>query len=142
MKWTDHKGKLKADGVDPTEWGNYKVYDTKAALDADIDNKAIYEVWETFSDLPKKLTGNRKAQRKYEIYCGGFLYYHDVEFKKYHVPGAKNSKGEPYPTQDFEHFIYFDWEKKDGSVTIYITITPEAYNPTPPKPPAPPPPES
>jgi hypothetical protein len=91
-----------------------------------------FEKWVTYPVLPGL---GKRAARKYEIFCGGFLYYHDVELKL-KLEGKK-----------FEHKIFFEWlpkgkgVKKD-KVKIYINSTPAQFNPNPPHPPAPPPPES
>jgi hypothetical protein len=130
--WVILEEVLKNDGVDPSEWDNFKVYYDMTELEKVLAE--YYEEWVTYpndkfpKDLPKRLIGNRKAQRKYEIFCGGFIYYHDVEFKKY--------EGK------FEHTIFFDWAKRKDKVTIYINKTPTQFNAVPPPPPPPPPPES
>ena len=105
----------------------------------------------TYPNLPAL---DKRGTRKYEIFCGGFLYYHDVEFKNYlRDPNKKYPNGitgyPDYPVNNdnnFEHKIFFEWlpkgkgVKKD-KVRIYINTTPPEFNP-PPKPPPPPPPES
>ncbi|HKO81808.1 MAG TPA: hypothetical protein VJU78_15490 [Chitinophagaceae bacterium] len=102
-----------------------------------------------YKPLPKL---DQEGRRRYEIFCGGFLHYHDVIVKKYHIKdlylkhyGGNNNKV-------FEHKIYFEWFDQKGNiltqqskgqpekVTIYITETPPALNPNPPDPPGPPPP--
>jgi hypothetical protein len=123
-------------------------------------NSLGYKEWVTFPNndypdpLPKRLLEKRKAQRKYEIFCGGFLYFYDEELGKYPEKIAEEYP-KKFPGDQFEcqkkleaffgklevnkkHKIFFDWGKK--SVTIYIK--PEPGNPDPPSPPAPPPPES
>lgn len=104
-----------------------------------------------YKPLPKL---DEEGRRRYEIFCGGFVHYHDVIFKKYHIKdlylkyyGGNNNK-----IKAFEHKIYFEWFDKDGKklnekskggpvkVTIYITETPSLLNPNPPDPPGPPPP--
>lgn len=75
------------------------------------------------------------SKRKYEIFCGGFLYYHDIEVKL-----KKEGK-------NFEHKLFFEWflggkANRVNMVRIYINETPPQFNPNPPRPPAPPPPES
>jgi hypothetical protein len=169
MKWIVLEEDLKKDEVDKSEWGNYKVYKNKTDLEADVYDPDKFNVWAHFSsaDLPENVKLNRKSQRKYEIYVGGFLFYHDDEFKRYPkgigfsisngVPiwkeypdwrdylKSKEEKNEPiYDTGSdyFEHHIYIEWNKKEKSVKIYINKTPDEYNVDPPKPPAPPPPES
>ena len=103
-----------------------------------------------YKPLPKL---DEEGRRRYEIFCGGFLHFHDVIFKKYHIKdlylkyyGGNNN------IKVFEHKIYFEWFDKDGNklnkksqggpvkVTVYITETPALLNPNPPDPPAPPPP--
>jgi len=142
MKWAQFKKRLDDDGVlDKNERKKlFREYKTKKALEEDL--KLSYVVWATYPDddpLQKTFSLNRKGQRKYELFCGGFLYYHDVEFKK-------------YPTGDdgnlvFEHTVYFEWLPKEKGeakthVKIYVNPTPPEFNPNPPKPPPPPPPES
>jgi hypothetical protein len=109
----------------------------------------IFNQWVTHMDFPAL---GKKAKRKYEIFCGGFLYYHDVVFKKY--PEGEglslDEKGKPflkkYPHTKFEHRIYFEWlpkgNSKKTSVRIYINETPDEFNVDPPPPPKPPPPEA
>ncbi len=93
--------------------------------------KKGFEEWITY---PATQSLSKKAARKYEIFCGGFLYYHDVEFKL-KLQGKK-----------FEHKIFFEWlpkgSAKKNRVRVYINSTPPEFNPNPPHPPPPPPPES
>jgi len=101
-----------------------------------------------------------KGRRKYELFCGGFLYYHDIIFKKYpsgkgytvdkngnpawkeYPKTAVGPNGKVYPGKKFEHMIFFEWLPKGKGVRIYINETPSGFNTNPPKPPGPPPPES
>lgn len=146
--WTQLEEKLDEDEVKKDERERFfKVYTDEAELEKDI--KKDYNLWATYPDddpLQKPFALKRKAQRRYEIFCGGFIYYHDVEFKKY--PTGTGFDGKQYPDKDFEHYIYFKWlpegkgNKEKTKVEIYVTKTPEEYNSDPPKPPAPPPPES
>lgn len=118
------------------------------------DESAFYPK-KFFPDLYKPLPKlDEEGRRRYEIFCGGFLHYHDVIFKKYHIKdlylkyyGGSNNK-----IKVFEHKIYFEWFDKNGKklngkskevpvkVTIYITETLPVLNPNPPDPPGPPPP--
>ena len=118
-------------------------------------NQSTFYPEKFFPDLYKPIPKlNQEGRRRYEIFCGGFLHYHDVIFKKYHIKdlylkyyGENNDKKEV-----FEHKIYFEWFDKDGNklnekskaepvkVTIYITETLPVLNPNPPDPPGPPPP--
>ena len=110
-----------------------------------------FEIWAQFQGLGKR---EKRARRKYEIFCGGFLYYHDVEYKKYQAGGPVNNKypvtfidtdGKQYPSTDFEHMIFFEWvesSKDKLKLRIYINSTPPVLNTNPPPPPKPPPPES
>ena len=99
-------------------------------------DKNGYTVWAAYpADDPGKKSLAKidtAGQRKYEIFCGVFLYYHDKIFKTKicHIK--------------FSHDIYFEWfgQGENKKVRIYITKTPKDKNPNPPKPPAPPPPES
>ena len=134
--------------------------------------KKGYEEWITHpninpkyplsDDLPKNLK-SRKAQRKYEIFCGGFLYFYDVELEKYpkkivdEYPNKFNGAefgNECYEKlQNFftkvgvgqEHKIFFEWginKENDNKFSVRIYINPPAGNPDPPTTPGPPPPES
>ena len=115
------------------------------------------------------LAGRSAAgRRKYEIFCGGFILYHDMVFKTYqkgkgyttddngelvlkdYTSGdviVKNPKPErTYNINDYEHKMYFEWVNEKGpdhdKVTIYITETPAEFNSNPPPVSPPPPPES
>ncbi|MES2647059.1 MAG: hypothetical protein V4717_09310 [Bacteroidota bacterium] len=139
----------------------FKEYETEKELEDDLKDPYKFEKWVTYpgeDPFQKEFNLDRKAQRKYEIFCGGFLHYHDIIFKKYPEgagyeypktagPGIAPTWKE-YPDKDFEHEIYFEWFPKGGgpnnktSVIIHINPTPPLYNGKPPPPPAPPPPES
>ena len=168
MKWVVRKGGIppttEPDEIDCFEEIDLKEKDGSDALDAEL-KKLGFEEWVKYPGPnnnfePIKIKG---ASRKYEVFCGGFLYYHDVEFKKYPkgkgytdengYPEWKTYKpitapnGEVLTADKFEHKIYYDWfkDKEKGqqdTVRIYITKTPGEFNSTPPKPPPPPPPES
>jgi hypothetical protein len=167
MKWLVRKGKIPTN--DPKEMSSFEELDLKhsdgdADLPEELYNKG-YIKWVTypgpeneFKPLPKI---SEQGQRKYAIYCGGFLYYHDEVFKKYSKgKGYTDEKGDPewkvypdtYKDPDgivkksvyFEHKIFFEWFNLKGKdkVTIYINPTPKELNSNPPPPPVPPPPES
>jgi len=151
MKWAQLKDVLDGDGVEDVNERKklFREYKTKQELKDDLDDPAKFVKWVTYPDddpLQKPFALNRKAQRRYEVFCGGFLYYHDVELKKY--PEGKDANGKVYPNKDFDHNIYFEWfpkekgNKEKTKVIIHITPTPPEFNPNPPPPPAPPPPES
>lgn len=127
------------------------------------DNKSKYtpaekEAMELYPDAKKTFPelSEGSSTRKYEIFCGGFLYYHDVVFKKYpkgkgfSLDAQKNPIWKDYPEAKkikFEHKIFFEWlpkgkGKKKTSVRIYINDTPLKFNVDPPPPPKPPPPEA
>lgn len=182
MKWVKTHNDLDAEDVDKSDVDQisvFKVYLDQTILNADLQNKKKFVKWiiypfdkktpaqqDEYSDEEKaaiKLYGdavhnplpdfkNRKALRRFEVFCGGFLYYHDVVFKKYpQGKGYSDEKGNPewktYPDNDFEHNIYFEWLpvgpiSKKTKVKIYINPTPPEFNPNPPPPPPPPPPES
>jgi hypothetical protein len=121
-----------------------------------------YEEWVTFPNddypdpLPERLLRNHKAQRKYEIFCGGFLYFYDEELKKYPAKIVeeypKKFSGEQFDgicQEKLERFfsklevykkhkIFFDW----GKDYVRIYINPKPGNPDPPSTPSPPPPET
>jgi hypothetical protein len=167
MKWVVRKGKSPTS--DPEEINFFEEIDLKETdgdpdLPEELFNKGFIK-WVTypgplnnFKPLP---TIKEQTKRKYEIFCGGFLYYHDKEFKKYSEGrGYTDEKGDPewkeYPdtykdsnnqdhkSVDFQHKIYFEWFKLKGKdkVSIYINPTPPELNANPPPPPEPPPPES
>ena len=168
MKWQVRKGHLPTN--DPKEKTFFEEINlTQDDGDPDLPEE-LYKLgfieWVTypgpyneFQPLPKI---GPQTKRKYEIFCGGFLYYHDEKFKQYSQgKGYTDEKGYPewkvypdtYKTPDnkeyksvhFEHKIYFEWYKEKGNkdkVRIYINPTPPELNTNPPKPPPPPPPES
>jgi hypothetical protein len=141
MKWKIRKGKFPPNLPDDEKFMFEEIYLKESDGDPDLP-KELYDngfvEWVTypgpengFAPLPKIST---PSQRKYELFCGGFLYYHDVEVKQ-----KKEGK-------KFEHQIFFEWfqagKNKENKVRIYINITPPEFNPNPPPPPPPPPPES
>jgi hypothetical protein len=155
MEWAKTENDLndeKVNKTDPKQMAVFKNYPDEIALRADLED--TYEEWvtypiakkteytddelDTLAHYPNAQSAlpdlkSKKAQRKYEIFCGGFLYYHDEVMKR---PLGKFA----------DHQIYFEWlpigvAKKD-KVIIHITKTPINQNPNPPKPPPPPPPES
>lgn len=154
MKWRIRKEKFPPDLPPEEKFMFEEIILKKKDGDPDLKDeleKLGYVEWVTYPGIYnnfKELTPiDQKGQRNYEIFCGGFLYYHDVEFKKYPQGSGGCPEWKEYPTKDFEHKIYFEWlpEGKTGKKTkvrIYINITPQGYNTDPPKPPAPPPPES
>jgi len=121
-----------------------------------------FEEWVTFpnadypAELPERLLRNKKAQRKYEIFCGGFLYFYDEELGKYPdkivKEYPKKFNGEQFDgiclekLQKFfgklevnkKHTMFFDW----GKNYVRIYLRPGPGNPDPPSGPAPPPPET
>jgi hypothetical protein len=121
-----------------------------------------YEEWVTFPNveypdpLPDRLLKKRKAQRKYEIFCGGFIYFYDEELGKYPAKMVeeypKKFNGEQFDgpclekVQKFfsklevtkKHKLFFDW----GVNYVRIYIKPKPGNPDPPSTPSPPPPET
>lgn len=192
MKWVKTDNDLHAEDVDKKDKRQisaFKVYDSPTELNADLQNEKKFVKWISYpiedkpdteyTDVEKKAISlytkkvvieplpdfkNRKALRRFEVFCGGFLFYHDVIIKRYHkgrgyrdVDGilkledypeqAKDKEGNVTLLDGFGHNIYFDWlpvgpaTKKDR-VIIYINPTPPEFNPNPPPPPPPPPPES
>ena len=126
MKWAQTKKVLDDDEVDDQNERNtfFKEYASKDDLEKDLMDKSKFVEWASFDTFPL----HRKAQRKYEIYCGGFLYYHDVVFKQYpkgagyeypekEGPGIA-PKWKKYPNDKFEHIIYLRWLKEDGKEYI------------------------
>jgi len=126
-----------------------------------IENKATYtedelKAIDLYSDQVVKAPITRRSEvsrRKYEIFCGGFLSYHDKVFKRYQKgSGYSVESGEvklkDYGDNKFEHKMFFEWikgkghEKDNDKVRIYINETPLKYNSNPPPPTPPPPPES
>jgi len=162
MKWVQTTQVLKSDGISDKDKGLFKEYKTDPELQKDLGDKSKFVKWVKYPDddpLQKQFELDRKAQRKYEIFVGGFLHYHDIEFKRYPKGGGYEypkdpDSHEPAKWKDydgdrsFEHEIYFEWLPKEKgpnnktSVKIYINPTPEKFNSDPPPPPTPPPPES
>jgi len=122
----------------------------------EILRKWGYEEWVTHDNLSGRLMKSRKAQRKYEIFCGGFLYFYDEELKKYPAKIVEEFP-KKFPGEEFgeacqkkleaffsklevykKHKIFFDW----GKDYVRIYINPKPGNPDPPATPAPPPPET
>jgi hypothetical protein len=121
-----------------------------------------YEEWVTYPNddypepLPERLLRNVKAQRKYEIFCGGFIYFYDEELGKYPAKIVeeypKKFNGEQFDGPCLEklqkffsklevskkHKLFFDW----GKDYVRIYINPKPGNPDPPSTPGPPPPET
>ncbi|MFC0772273.1 hypothetical protein [Terrimonas alba] len=154
MKWKIRKGKFPPHLPDNEKFMfeelDLKYKDGDPELKDELEKLGLVEwvtypgIYNNFKELPSL---SETGRRKYEIFCGGFLYYHDVEFKKYPQGTGGCPEWKEYPTKDFEHKIYFEWfsEEKGGKkdkIRIYISFTPPEYNVDPPKPPAPPPPES
>lgn len=96
-----------------------------------------------------------KAQRKYEVFCSGYLYFYEQRLQQYlsdiaskypqQIDKDCNEKFQKYFKQagvGDDHKIYFEWcdKGKDNFVRIYMN--PDPGNPDPPRPPGPPPPES
>ena len=107
---------------------------------------------------------SQKARRKYEIFCGGFLYFYDHQILS-HKNGKDVGKGYLYDLKKdhnidvepilayfrtklsdglLDHEMWFNWEKDPKhenrwQVTIYLNPAPG--NPDPPSTPPPPPPE-
>ena len=162
MKWVKLNGEMDAN-LSPAERKNFfKAISSPKSEKGTTENgfsKGLelmlaskgFKVWDEYPVLPVPL--GKKAARKYEIFCGGFLYYHDVEFKKYpkgegysDEDGPINIKLKKWPDTTFEHLIFFEWLPKGKApkkkLRIFINETDPKYNSDPPKPPAPPPPES
>jgi len=104
--------------------------------------------WVSYGDLPKLGT---RVRRKYEIFCGGFLYFYDNTLSEYlkevngKVKGAGNKFLTYFKGKSFNHTMRFEWgadKQKPGRRRVTIYLTPPAGNPDPPSPPAPPPPET
>jgi len=175
MKWTIRKGKFpqgtrdeekvlfeeielkRNDGEDEVKveleklgyvvWIAYPIPKKTTYTEEELQAIAFYTKPVVESSLPIK---NQVARRKYEVFCGGFLFFNDVIFKKYPQGKGDPTKdypdGKEYPDRNFEHKIYFEWFKgkgvNDDQVRIYINETPPPYNANPTPPPPPPPPES
>jgi hypothetical protein len=147
MKWEQTKKMLDSDGVKEKDRKNlFKEYEYEADLEKELRDKTKFEEWVTYPNdqFNQPFDLDRKAQRKYEVLCGGFLLYHDVVFKKYgeevfkkygelggyeypdpEGPGRdakwkkypeeyKGLDGKKYFSKDFEHNIYFEWFPKKG----------------------------
>jgi len=149
LKYKDGEPELKKElgGLGFVEWITYPIAVKPTYTPEELQAIALYD---KAVRLPIPLR-SEVARRKFEIFCGGFLFYHDKIFKKYPLgKGYTDENGYPewktYPHKNFEHKIYFEWVNEKGSandkVTIYITETPAEFNGNPPPPQPPPPPES
>ncbi len=134
--WVQLKNKLKEDGVEESEFKHFLVYDDEMKLEDDL--KKYFSLWGTYPETPlpeDQFSLKREGQRKYEIFVGGYLNYHDIKFKKYpkgegysDEDGPENIKLKKYPDwrvfisdpinkekyldnglDYFEHYIYFKW---------------------------------
>jgi hypothetical protein len=103
--------------------------------------------WVSYGDLPKL---GKRVKRKYEIFCGGFLYFYDNDLMQYLKEVNGNMKGagskflKYFQKKSFNHTMSFEWgpdKQKPGRGRVTIYLDPPAGNPDPPTPPAPPPPE-
>src|SRR5215218_6572215 len=139
MKWLVRKGNAPSSKKESfwfEEIGlDYKDGDPK--LQEQLKEIGLIE-WVTYPgpenlNVPLQNMDRKQTKRKYEIFCGGFLYYHDVEFKKYKegTGFSIDDKGNPvwkvYPKgKTFEHMVYFEWFKENGSdmIRMYINPTP------------------
>ena len=105
----------------------YKEYKDQDELDKDLE--ANFRLWAKF-EFDKEDRFNKRAQRKYEIFCGGYLYYHEYEVE---VGGKADRK------------IHFKWINGHGKikdrVEIYISKTDPSFFRDPNAPPKQPPPE-
>ena len=112
MKWVKTDNDLSAEDVDKKntrQMEAFEVYDDPLKLDKDLHDKKKFVEWITYpikvkpdneytveeqkaiALYTKKVVieplpdfKNRKALRRFEVFCGGFLYYHDVIIKRYH----------------------------------------------------------
>ena len=140
------KGKNASSGeVNFVEWVTYPMKDKYS----EVYTKGMFPptLFPDF-DLSKEIDLDKEGRERYETFCGGFLFFHDVIFKDYH--GEKMIKLND--GEIFEHKVYFEWFAKDGTllnsdslevakkVTIWITETPRLLNATPKDPPGSPPP--
>jgi hypothetical protein len=129
--------------IDPQERGFFRKLDLKKTdpLDPELEkelNKVGFFKWVTYpGDSYKGVVMNtpfelsKRAQRKYEIFCGGFIYFYDEE----HPDNLKQLE-----QQNVEHQIFLAWSEKGDVVRIFMS--PKPGNPDPPTTPPPPPPES
>jgi hypothetical protein len=104
--------------------------------------------WAYYDNLP--IMG-RQVKRKYEIFCGGFLYFYDHRLRRYlasvnlKVNRAGDKFLEYFKGKSFNHDLSFVWKddkKHKGRMAVTIYLDPPAGNPDPPTTPAPPPPET
>jgi hypothetical protein len=104
--------------------------------------------WISYGDLPKM---GKRVKRKYEIFCGGFLFFYDNDLMEYlkEVNGKTKGAGNKFLTyfkgKSFNHTMTFEWgpdKQKPGRGRVTVYLSPPAGNPDPPTPPAPPPPET
>ena len=77
---------------------SFIIYKDKASL-----NRAIKNGYNAWVKYPLPYPYAEDAQNRYEMFCGGWLQFFDVEIRK----------------RETDHSIYFEW--KDTEVTIYIS---------------------
>ncbi len=123
MKWVKRKGQIDPN-IPPDERRHFEEIDLKYddcdnGLEGELLIKGYY-IWE-IHQLDKNF--KKKAQRKYEAFIGGFLYYYELDHE--------------------ERKIFFEWCDKGQKNYVRIFINkPASIIADPPRPPAPPPPES
>ena len=162
MRWAKTKKDLDDADVPPADRGNarFKEYkEIKSEADPDnpgkkraraTDNQGVVTTlseWVTYNNLDSL---KKKAQRKYEIYCGGFLSFYDDKLIEYLDKELKNKVTvgpeliSYLKSRAADHEIFFEWGDETHADKIFVTIyiNPPAGNPDPPTPPAPPPPET
>ena len=141
MKWKISKKEFDNLSTDDQNSGFFIVKPVKTIA------HTVKNVWKTYKNLP---IVERKAQRKYEIFCGGFLYFYDKRLVNYlkdvnnKAGGGGDSILNYLKGKKFNHDLWFEWttDKKAGKTSVTIYLNPPAGNPDPPPPPAPPPPET
>jgi hypothetical protein len=126
-----------------------------------VPTKTVFKLWTVHKNLPNM---SEKIRRKYEVFCGGFLYFYDNELLA-HKNGKETGKGYLHdlkndhqmpvePVMDYfrdklnngllDHEMWFNWgpdPTKKGRWMVTIYLNPPPGNPDPPSTPPPPPPE-
>ncbi|MDX2046558.1 MAG: hypothetical protein SFU87_07210 [Chitinophagaceae bacterium] len=170
MKWAKTIKELDDENPDPRERAEcFEEYDE---IEIQIDTKTGKKLaicyrggkpyrqlseWVTHLDLPRM---GRIGKRKYEVFCGGFLYFYDEELVNYPDKIAREYSIK-FPGDEFDpvhieklkkffakinigvpHEVYFHWYKENDRLAVTVFIDPPAGNPDPPTVPPPPPPET
>ena len=158
MKWTIDQKEF--DALSPDEQKHFSVQKTSSGksviTEASLKKKG-FALWtkHTKVKFPKamSLSSINRVKRKYEIFCGGFLWFYDRTLLRYlnEVNKKTNNAGNNFlqyfqvkkqSKNQFNHTMAFIWEQNADGWTVKIYLNPPAGNPDPPSTPKPPPPEN